>query len=379
MSKKNNNGKDSLRGETWVRLRTRRDKKKETTDSENKKEKEAGCPARLIVFFLVVFGGLFFFEAYNVTLNPFSISRRTDIRLRNAPQKSETHNAPDFDRYLFSTVKTSQEKLPVPGQLRVVRLATWNLDPLDFDKMTDPRRGPCIADVLSRFDVVAIQGIHSRNRAVLDGIIYLLRGRGLQYACLCATWDERAAQCGSLAFLFNTNSIETDGEALCEMTLPDWRNFPSPLVGSFRAIQTEKEKAFTFYLINVQLDKNSPGKRRDMLRDVYEHVRKTSGRRGVPEDDIILLGTFGAPPNNMGRLAAVANLAAVNGDLATELNGLCSDNIVFDARATSEYVERFGVIDLGKTFDLSPAEEAGIATHRPVWADFSVQETANRE
>ncbi|MDD3586904.1 MAG: hypothetical protein PHQ75_06940, partial [Thermoguttaceae bacterium] len=302
MGKKDKDTKDLLRGETWVRLRTAPDKKERTTSSETKKEKQSHVPIRLIVFFLVVMSGWYFFETFSVTLSPFSFSTRLGSRLQSSRKNLEQSNDPDVDRRFFPVVKTSQDELPVPGELRVIRLATWNLCPLDFNKITDPQRASDIAEVLSRFDVIAIQGIRSRNRTVLDGIIYLLRQRGLRYGCLCASWDERTAQGEGLAFLFNMKSVETDGEALYEMTLPDWGGLPSPLVGSFRAIQTERDKAFTFYLINIQLDKNCPQKRRDMLCDIYEHVRKTCGRQGVPEDDIILLGTFGVPPNSMGRL-----------------------------------------------------------------------------
>lgn len=379
MPPKKERSKESLRGEAWIRLRPRSPLKEQAASVQVNEEKQKNGSFRLIVFFLIVTGSWIFLETYRVTFNPFSISKRANNLSSDLQEATNNPLGPIQDRTVFASSRTTDTSITLPSELRVIRLATWNLGPLDFDKITDERRSLVIADMLSQFDIIAIQGIRSRNRTVLDGLVYLLRERGLRYACLCASWDERTACREGIAFLFNTDLIETDGEALCEIVLPGWNQCPAPLVGSFRTVRTEKEKAFTFYLINIQLAENTPSEYRDMLYDVYDYVRGVSGRQGVPEDDVIMLGTFGAPPDDMGRFASVPNLVAVHANMVTDLRGCMGDNIVFNVRATSEYVERFGVVDLKKMFSLSPEEEAGIADHRPVWADFSVRETANRE
>ena len=110
------------------------------------------------------------------------------------------------------------------------------------------------------------------------------------------------------------------------------------------------------------------------LNELFTTIRRTAGRFGAAEDDVILLGSFERSTKEMEKLAEIPDLVAVHFDKETDLRGRSTENIIFDERATTEYVERFGVVDLERYFGFSKEEAQKVSSFRPVWADFSVYE-----
>ena len=54
------------------------------------------------------------------------------------------------------------------------------------------------------------------------------------------------------------------------------------------------------------------------------------------------------------------------------------DNIVFNRRATAEFISRAAVFDLMKEFNLTEQQPLTISDHMPIWAEFSVHESGSR-
>ena len=53
------------------------------------------------------------------------------------------------------------------------------------------------------------------------------------------------------------------------------------------------------------------------------------------------------------------------------------DNILLDARNTTEYTGRSGVFDLMAEFGLTTEQALEVSDHMPVWAEFSVFESGS--
>ena len=144
-----------------------------------------------------------------------------------------------------------------------------------------------------------------------------------------------------------------------------------PLVAAFRARGPAEAEAFTFTLIDVQVDPARAAAELDLLAAVYRAVRDD----GRNEDDIILLGDLEADPEHLGQLGRVPDLvAAVSNIPTTTRGGRLADNILFDRLATVEFTGRAGVFDLMRECDVSLAAALEISEHLPVWAEFSVYE-----
>jgi deoxyribonuclease-1-like protein len=246
---------------------------------------------------------------------------------------------------------------------RVVRIATFNLDGLGERKLAQQPTAAVLADVISRFDVVAVQAV---QQGALLRLVDQVNAGGRQYDY--ASGADAAGQSGG--FLFDRSSIEIDRSTVQSVADPGGRLRHQPLVALFRVRGPDPAEAFTFKLINVQTDPGGAAPDRELFDEVYRAVRDDQ----PDEDDLILLGGVGEA-GGMGQSGETLWLSSSISETPTTLGGtLPADNILFDARATAEFTGRSGVLDLMREFDLTWREASEVSDHLPVWAEFSSHE-----
>lgn len=280
-----------------------------------------------------------------------------------------TFNEEAANDVLSPPVSNASASSPSLNDLRVVRIATWNLEPFDFSKVTNLSVGRKIAQILQEFDVVAVQGVRSQNRAVLEAILYLIAQQGEEYdyiAPATATGGQYSAT------FFNTQTIIVDRESISDVYDVRGRLQTPALVANFRPNAVSPESCFTFQIINVHLAGDATDGA--ALSDLLATLKKRAGGFGLTEDDLIVAGDFGNNIQKIKGVDKIANAATLHSDSATDVDGGSNANLLFDSVATVEYVERFGVVDLAEYFDITAAEVKNIANGRPVWGDFSVYE-----
>lgn len=279
-------------------------------------------------------------------------------------EKDATAAAPP--RYALFDGSSSSPSL---DDLRVVRIAAWNLEPFDFSKVTNIAIGQKIARVLQEFDVVAVQGVRSKNRAVLEAILYLIAQQGGEYDYIASFAAAGDVFC---ATFFNTQTIIVDRESVSDVYDVRGRLQTPVLVANFRPNGVPSESCFTFQIINIRLlGAPSDGA---TLADVFATLKKRAGGFGLTEDDLIVAGDFGTKIKEIKDLDSIPNAATLHRNATTGIAGDSGANLLFDSVATVEYVERFGVVNLAEYFDITDAEAEKIANGRPVWGDFSVYE-----
>lgn len=341
-------------------------------------------PGRFIPF--VVFCALGFIiclRTFDVDSRGGPLSDRLfgSLGMFGRPRGKGDQNAPDIpsNRTLFSPTDSASlsDGSNLAGKesdsLRTVRLGAWNLYPLDYGKITDREIGPRIAEVIASFDLIAISGFRAKNKGAAEGLLFRVNqvGKGrFDFVVSPSSRPNSEFQ----AFFFNRDRIRVDRESLFEMADPFGRLAAAPLAASFCAAGVDPARRFTFTLVSVRARSDSTPPDPEIFADVYKGVRTRVGRGGVTEDDIILLGSFEASLGRLGTITAIPNLVAAAADIPTDFRGRSVDHLIFDERSTTEYVEKFGIVNLADRFNL-PAEEAGrIADHFPIWADFSVLE-----
>jgi hypothetical protein len=108
---------------------------------------------------------------------------------------------------------------------------------------------------------------------------------------------------------------------------------------------------------------------------VLDDVLRAVANDGRGEDDVILLGDLNADDHHFGELAMMPYLAwAISGRATNTLGDKLYDNILFDSRATTEYLGRSGAVDLMLEFKLNKKQALAISDHLPIWAEFSLRE-----
>ncbi len=271
--------------------------------------------------------------------------------------------------------KTNLEtnNVPLVKRLQYLRIATWNLFPLDYKKITDSEQGPRIAEIIALNDLIALQGFRGKNLAVPDTLLHYLEEKNKKYEYLVATINPENEIYS--VFFYNREKVEADWDTVQQYITNGIHGNTTALSATFRTTGVDPSQAFTFVLLNIYLPKDATTAQLDSLFDIYQAVRDNSGRHGIPEDDIILLGFFGRSIRQINALSHIANLAAVHLDKETDLDGSSSENILFDFITVREYTERFGVSDLAKHFNLPREKIVPLSLYRPLWADFNMYES----
>ncbi|MBN2580887.1 MAG: endonuclease/exonuclease/phosphatase [Pirellulales bacterium] len=251
------------------------------------------------------------------------------------------------------------------------RIAAFNLDGLDENKLAAFRIHDVLGRLLPQFELIALQGVRGKNQGMLVRLVELINSDGRHYQFVTSPAQRRDGIEHYSAFLFDQTALEIDRRTV-HFVEDSFRRFRhQPLTASFRVRGVEPGAAFTFTLVSVETDPQNAAEENDLLADVYRAVRND----GRNEDDVIMLGDFEADESHLGRLGNILGMtAAISGMPSTTQGTRLLDNLVFDRRATSEFTGKAEVFDLMRRFDLSVEGAAEISRHLPVWAEFSVYE-----
>ncbi len=254
---------------------------------------------------------------------------------------------------------------------KTIRIAAANLGPLDQQKLNDREVSARLADIIRHFDVIAVQGIWGHNQGIVLDLLEQVNQGGRNFDFAIPTRVGREPVEKYSAFFFDRAIVEIDRGTVFEVGDPGQVFLDKPLVAAFRVRGPKLEEAFTFTLINVEVDPTQAELELNLLADVFRAVRND----GRGEDDVLLVGSFGVGPENLGSLGRVPHMMWSIADRTTTTLGTGAvDNILFESRATVEFVGRSGTMDLMSEFDLSVRQAAQVSDHLPVWAEFSAFE-----
>ena len=188
-----------------------------------------------------------------------------------------------------------------------ILIATWNIRKFgnltrkwlptgDYSPRRDLRGLRAIIDIISRFDVIAVQEVTGNLRALRDTMKYL--GDGWSFLMTDITLGD-AGNSERLAFIFNNTRVKPSGLA-CEVVIPpEWvsgedpgavmrRQFArTPYAVSFRA---GKE---TFILLTAHVDYGESGDERiPELRAIARWLADWARRTSRYHQNFLVLGDF---------------------------------------------------------------------------------------
>lgn len=264
--------------------------------------------------------------------------------------------------------------LPLPPVERAgdsIRIASFNIQVFGEHKIDKPEIARELAQIIRLFDVVAIQEIRAKTQDIMPRFLTLINAEGAHYDYVIGPRLGRTSSKEQYAFVYNAASLECDRESVYTVNDPDDLLHREPLVAGFRVRGPPPSEAFTFTLVDIHTDPDETKQELSVLDEVIRAV----GRDGRGEDDVILLGDLNADDRHFGELGQMPYLSwAISGRATNTRGDKLYDNILFDTRATSEYLGRSGVVDLMREFKLSMKQALAISDHLPIWAEFSLLE-----
>lgn len=268
-----------------------------------------------------------------------------------------------------STASPDLPPLPTPAG-DSIRVASFNIQVLGTSKMGKPDVVQVLADVIRRFDVVAIQEIRAKDQTIMDDLVAQVNGTGRSFDYVLGPRLGRSSSKEQYAFVYDTQRIEVFRESVFTAPDPEDLLHREPLVASFRVRGLPPHEAFTFTLVNIHTDPDETDTELDALGDVFASVQST-----VNDDDVILLGDLNVDEYHLGRLGSLPGIAYAISGMPTNTRGSKSyDNLVFDRRYTTEATGVSGVFNLLTEYQMTMDQALDVSDHLPVWAEFSTRE-----
>jgi deoxyribonuclease-1-like protein len=264
-----------------------------------------------------------------------------------------------------------------------IRVATFNIQSFDESKAADQNIMGSLAQIVSQFDVVAIQEVRSKDMKPIYALIDMLRASGANYAAIGSQplGNSTTTHEESYAYLWDESRIRLTQDAYV-LQDPGDRMPREPMVASFeaRAGSADGRRPFRFTLINVHTSPDGVAEsaienEMDVLDDVFVRVREYDYQTNG-EEDCILLGDLNVDTNQLRQLGQIPGVMTIAPKLKTNTGRTKTfDHILIDRNMTTEFTGSYGVIDFQQEFKVDEEHALRISDHLPLWAEFSAYES----
>ena len=219
------------------------------------------------------------------------------------------------------------------------------------------------ADICQQYDVVALQNY---SNLPVSKLVNELNSRGFDFRFV-----DQVGTDSKFATIFNQQAVQLEQGHWYTVNDPEDLFLFEPLVAWFRVSTVAPEEAFTFTLVNIQLNERRPDQELTYLDELFRSIRLD----GRGEDDIILAGDFYSNDRQMRKLEKENGLKPAIIGLSTNTRKDAQlDNLIFDPKATIEFAGETGVFDFMKRFNMTLSEALEVSNRMPVWAEFSIFE-----
>jgi deoxyribonuclease-1-like protein len=272
-------------------------------------------------------------------------------------------------------VSTAVQSRGLPSKAEeTILVASFNIQAFGESKMNDRWVMERLAEVIRRFDVVAIQEIRSKDQALLPNLLRYVNATGQRYDFLLGPRLGDTVSKEQYAYVYDADRIITNKQ--CTYTLNDDINalHREPLVGRFVVRTARTYQPWTFSLVNLHTDPDVAQQEVDAMGGILREIRNFEFA-SAGEDDVILLGDLNAGPEKLGNIQRVAGMQPVIRNQPTNVRGTqIYDNLVFDPTPTAEFTGHAGVLKLDEFFNITKEEALKLSDHHPIWAEFLVEE-----
>jgi endonuclease/exonuclease/phosphatase family metal-dependent hydrolase len=259
------------------------------------------------------------------------------------------------------------ESLPETPESERIRICTFNIQVFGVSKMSKPGVADVLADIVSRFDLTAVQEVRSARPEPVERFMALLPER---YGYVLGPREGRSSSKEQFWIIYDTEKLTVLGAE----TWPDpGDRFERNPLGVY--FQT-KDK-FDFILVDVHVRPDSAAEEIAAMPELAAGFRELWQER-----DVILMGDFNADGYYYDETALSAvfpgdeYLIITGNDLDTTVaaGDNSYDRIIISASALEDYAFRLGVLRFEEhyDFDALPVRPRELSDHYPVWAEFFI-------
>ncbi len=251
-----------------------------------------------------------------------------------------------------------------------IRIASFNLSGWGDGQRDRPAVTDMLVRLIGQFDVIALQDIRSRRDDLLPNLMIELNRTGRAFDFMIGPRIGRGETREQLAFVFDTDRIETDRFQLYTVADPEDIMAREPLVGWFRTKGVNEREAFTFSLVNVHIDNDLASAELAALPNLVEAIYND----GRGEDDVILAGELSATAPQSAFFTSGLFRTAIEGVATNTRGSQLLDNIAMPVMGSTEYMGRAGAVDFLRQYNLGLEQALSVSEHLPIWAEFSIIE-----
>lgn len=256
-------------------------------------------------------------------------------------------------------------------EVDAITIATMRLGLVGTNRLQDLKSIERLGQIVQRYDVIAFQDLLTVDPSVPQRLLAAANVSEDRYDLIVSPPVGRGSERTQFAFLFDRTSVELDAATAYLVADPDDLLAREPFVVWGRVRGPEPKDAFTFALVNVQLETSEAEQELAWLSEVARAVRGD----GRGEDDVILLGDFQSSADRIQERLLMPGLRlAIEGEATDTRRTAAFSNIVVGVPATVEFRGTAGVFDFYNEMDLTMEEALGVSEHLPVWAEFGLWE-----
>jgi endonuclease/exonuclease/phosphatase family metal-dependent hydrolase len=272
-----------------------------------------------------------------------------------------------FPLLFLCVFRGGAETPPDPPESERIRICTFNIQVFGVSKMSKPRVPGMLADIVSRFDLIAVQEVRSARPEPVERFMTLLPER---YGYVLGPREGRSSSREQFWIIYDTEKLTVLGVE----TWPDPQDcFERNPLGVY--FQTKGK--FDFILVDVHVRPDSAAE------EIAAMPELAAGFRNLwQEEDLLLVGDFNADGSYYDETALSTvfpgdeYLIVTGNDLDTTVaaGDNSYDRIIISSSALEDYAFRLGVLRFEEHFDFDalPVRPGELSDHYPVWAEFFI-------
>jgi len=271
-----------------------------------------------------------------------------------------------------TTNHTEAVVIRLPHEKDIIRIATFNIQ--EFDKAKSDTRDVInvLAEIITRFDIVALQGISDASGIAIRRLEYVVDALLKDYGFIIGPCLGRTSSKERFAFMYKTETISVEEHYTFDDTSHDHFH-REPLIAQFKT----QSGSFDFVLITIHTEPDNATREINALPVAVKDAQS----RFPEEKDFIVLGDLNADCKYFDEDDETSPLKSpeyewlITNDMDTYLPvpSCTYDRIIVTSHmVTEDYAGKSGVFRFERAFGLSLNKAKNVSDHYPVFSVFYV-------
>jgi endonuclease/exonuclease/phosphatase family metal-dependent hydrolase len=240
-----------------------------------------------------------------------------------------------------------------------------------LDNPEDFVRLEILANVITRFDVIAVQEIRDKTQKAIYRLVEAVNALGFRYGVVTSPRLGRTVSKEQYAFLFRVETVEQLGAAFTYSELVKANIFHrEPFIARFRS----KNGEFDFVLITVHTDASEATEELYALKDVLDTIKESY----PTEKNFIILGDLNADfpyydSSQPNPIPGTRWLIPTSASTTTSKSTHAYDRIIISEETVDRFTGTAGYLRFDKEYEIQSRDARIVSDHLPIFAEFYVK------